>query len=164
MNKDLKGRVFEIPENIIRHLNHYVTQQEGDNNGVKRARNLIETKKVNYGQLKRILHDIDNMDKINDDLKYNLCGGKLMEDWGWEMLKSDRDLIQSRKKSGERVRNITGMGKNQHNKSHSKKPSFLPPTNSLKSNSDTTSTSSIIPSVKIFEEINRIKEIIKDGR
>jgi len=160
MNKDLKGRIFDVPDDVIRHLNHYVTQQDGDNNGIKRAENIISTKKVNYGQLKRILHDLDNLDKETDNLKYNLYGGKPMEDWGWKILGDDRDLIQSRKESGERTRNITGLGKNQHNKTHSKKSSFIPPTNIFKSNSDVTSTSSLLPSTKLFEQINRIKELL----
>ena len=160
MNKDLKGRIFDVPDDVIKHLNHYVVQQDGDNNGIKRAKNILSTKTVNYGQLKRILHDMSVLDKEVDNLKYNLFGGKPMEDWGWDVLGKDRDLIQSRKESGERTRNITGLGKNQHNKTHSKKSTFVSPANVFKSNSDITSVSSILPSTKLFEEIKRIKELL----
>ena len=160
MNKDLRNIEYTIPENVIKHLMLYSSQQNGDNNGIKRAKTLIQDGKVNYNQLKRILHDLKNHSQDADNLKYNLYGGKPMEDWGWRMLSNDRNLLQTRKESGERVRNITGLGKNQHNKTHRKKPTFVAPSNVFKSNSDVSSTSSILPSMKLFEEINRIKELM----
>ena len=62
--------------------------------GVHRAKKLLQDKKVKYGQLKRIIHDIKNTDKVADRVKYDLCGGDLMEKWANQFLKGERDLIQ----------------------------------------------------------------------
>ena len=66
MNKELKHRIFDIPQNILDKINHTVTGLNGQNvHGVMRAKKLLTDKKVTYGQLKRIIHDIINMDNYD---------------------------------------------------------------------------------------------------
>jgi glutathionylspermidine synthase len=73
MNKDLKDRVFDIPQDVLNKINHTVVGLNGSNvHGVMRAKKLLTDKKVTYGQLKRIIHDIQSMDKINERVKYSL--------------------------------------------------------------------------------------------
>lgn len=163
MNKDLKGRIFDIPQNILDKINHTVTII-GDKyeRGINRAKKLLQDKKVKYGQLKRIVHDLKNIDKIKDRLKYDLCGGDLMDAWSKQFLEGERDLIRNRKESKKRADDIGGIKdqrKNSFLKKHSKKPDFLPPLNLIKSNSD---KSSITPlkNMKLFEETNKIKKLI----
>jgi len=120
-------------------------------------------KKVKYGQLKRIIHDIQNMDKINERVKYDLCGGDLMEKWASKFLKGERDLISNRKDSKMKTDDMIGMTgerKNSHLKSHKKRFSFKIPTNLIKSNSHKSSISPLI-STKLFEELDKIKKLIK---
>ena len=75
MNKDLKNRVFKIPQDILVKIKQTITWLNGENiKGIQRAKKLLEDKTVKYNQLKRIIHDIQNMDKIKDKLKYDLCG------------------------------------------------------------------------------------------
>jgi hypothetical protein len=163
MNKELKGRVFNIPQHILDKINHTITGLNGEHtDGLNRAKRLLSDKTVKYGQLKRIIHDLKNLDKINDRQKYDLYGGEEMERWASQYLKGERDLISNRKDSRQQADNIsamTGERENSHLKKHKKKPSWLPPTNLIKSNSHKTSISPLT-SFKLFEEIERIKKLM----
>ena len=153
------GREFDIPDNIIQHLATKLSQNQSDSDGSMRTRNLLQTKKVNYNQLKRILHDMKYMDKTNESVKYELYGGELMEKWGNQILHSERGQIQNRKDSRQRADNIggiDGMRKNSHLSSHTKKERSTTPLNMMKSNSDKTSVSSLSLS-KLFEQLTKIK-------
>lgn len=164
MNSSLQGRVYDIPQHIIQHLNHHLTSQQGaDNEGVDRARNLLNSGKVNYGQLKRILHDMKYIDKQNDVNRYNLYGGDVMEKWGNSILTGDRNLVQNNKDSRNTADNIgaiNGMRQNSHLSTHKKKDSYTTPANMMKSNSEKSSVSSI-SSFKLFEQVEKIKEMMK---
>lgn len=165
MNKDLKGKVFNVPQDILDKINHTISGLNGKNvRGIQRAKKLLNDKTVNYGQLKRIIHDIQNLDKIKEKTKYDLCGGDLMEKWSKQFLQGERDLISNRKDSRKRadeISSMTGERKNSHLKKHSKKFSFKVPTNLIKSNSHKTSISPIT-SLKLFEEIDKIKKLINN--
>lgn len=163
MNKDLKGKVFNVPQDILDKINHTITGLNGKNvRGIQRAKKLLNDKTVNYGQLKRIIHDIQNLDKTKERVKYDLYGGELMEKWSQQFLQGERDLISNRKDSRKRadeISSMTGERKNSHLKKHTKKFSFKVPTNLIKSNSHKTSVSPIT-SLKLFEEIDKIKKLI----
>lgn len=163
MNKELKSRIFDIPQNILDKINHTVVGLNGEHvNGIQRAKKLLNDKKVKYGQLKRIIHDIQNMDKLNEKTKYELCGGDLMEKWAGQYLQGERDLIKDRKDSRRKTDDMIGMTgerKNSHLKSHKKRFSFKIPTNLVKSNSHKTSVSPLT-SLKLFEEMDKIKKLI----
>ena len=165
MNKDLKDRVFDIPQDVLNKINHTVVGLNGSNvHGVMRAKKLLTDKKVTYGQLKRIIHDIQNMDKMNDKVKYDLCGGDLMEKWAIQYLQGERDLISNRKdgrKQADEIGGLTGERKNSHLKKHSKKPDFLPPLNMMKSNSHKSSISSIKLSGLFEQQLERIKKLME---
>ena len=163
MNKELKGRVFNLPQNILDKINHMIIGLNGQHvDGLNRAKKLLSDKTVNYGQLKRIIHDLKNMDKTNDRVKYDLCGGELMEKWANTFLDGQRGLVKSKKQSSQKINNLTGMNgvrKNPFLNTHKKseeKPTY---TNFLKSNSDKTSVSPIT-STGIFEEVERIKKLM----
>jgi len=163
VNKDLKGKVFNVPQDILDKINHTITGLNGKNvRGIQRAKKLLNDKTVNYGQLKRIIHDIQNLDKTKERVKYDLYGGELMEKWSQQFLQGERDLISNRKDSRKRadeISSMTGERKNSHLKKHTKKFSFKVPTNLIKSNSHKTSVSPIT-SLKLFEEIDKIKKLI----
>jgi hypothetical protein len=155
MNKELKDRVFDLPENVLMHLKQHATMKSNDVDGIKRARTLLSDGKVNYGQLKRIIHDLKNIDKNQEFSKYNLYGGEPMEKWGNHILDIERDFIKKRKESKRRSDSISSLNGVRHNaflKTHTKKQSMLPSLNPLKSNSDKNITSTLKLG-KIFEEI-----------
>jgi hypothetical protein len=163
MNKELKLRVFDIPQNILDKINHTITGLNGEHfHGLNRAKKLLADKKVKYGQLKRIIHDLQKIDKINDRVRFDLCGGELMEKWSEQHLKGERDLVSNKKdgrKQADEIGGISGERKNSHLKSHTKKASWLPPTNLIKSNSHKNSISSV-KLTGLFEQIERIKKLM----
>ncbi len=163
MNKELKGRIFDIPQDILDKINHTVVGLNGENvRGIQRAKKLLIDKKVKYGQLKRIIHDIQNMDKMNEKVKYDLCGGDLMEKWAKQFLQGERDLISNRKdgrKQADEIGGLTGERKNSHLKKHTKRFGFKIPVNLVKSNSDLNSISSI-KLTGLFEQVERIKKLM----
>lgn len=163
MNKELKSRIFDIPQNILDKINHTVVGLNGEHvNGIQRAKKLLTDKKVKYGQLKRIIHDLQNMDKINEKTKYDLAGGDLMEKWAKQFLQGERDLISNRKdgrKQADEIGGLTGERKNSHLKKHTKRFGFKIPTNLVKSNSDLNSISSI-KLTGLFEQVERIKKLM----
>lgn len=161
MNKNLKDNVYDIPLNILNTINFSLQKLNGKYvYGVKRAKKLLNDKKVNYGQLKKIIHELKNMDKIKDNVKYNLAGGDSMLIWSQQFLQGERDIVSSRKKSRKNSDEIGGIERNNsYLKKHNKKTNFKIPTNLIKSNSEKTSVSGLV-SNGIFEEINKIKKLI----
>jgi nitrous oxide reductase len=163
MNRNLKDRVFDVPENILHKISQTVMHLNGNYaHGKDRAEKLLKDRKVKYGQLKKIIHELENMDKINDKLKYELAGGDLMKNWSKQHLQGERDMISNNKDSRKRadeIGAITGERKNSHLKSHSKKSSTFPSLNMMKSNSNKSSISPII-SLGLFEQIEKFKKLI----
>jgi len=164
MNKELKLRIFDIPYDVLNKINHTLVGLNGVHvRGIERAKKLLADKKVKYGQLKRIIHDLKNMDKGADLQKYDLAGGDLMLNWGRKFLDGERDIISNRKegrKNADEMSAMTGERRNSYLKKHTKKPDFLPPLNMIKPNSFK-STASALSSMKLFEEVNKIKKLIK---
>lgn len=162
MNKELQPRIFNIPQSILDKISQQVTSLGNLHvHGLNRAKKLLADKTVKYGQLKRIIHDLQTIDKVKDIKRYELAGGQEMEEWAKQFLQGERDLISSRKESQTRAKNIAGTGeeKNAYIKKHTKKPDFLPPTNLIKSNSHKSSISPIT-SLKLFEEVEKIKKLM----
>jgi hypothetical protein len=164
MNKELKGRIFDVPQNILDKINHTIVSLNGEHAlGIDRAKKILIDKKVKYGQLKSIIHDLKTMDKSNDRLKYDLCGGELMEKLANQHLQGERDLVSNIKdgrKQADDISSLTGERRNSHLKKHTKKASWLPPTNLIKSNSHKNSISSI-KLTGLFEEVERIKKLME---
>ena len=158
MNKDLHGREYVLPPDVLSHLQQQLSVQTRDTEGHIRARNLVDRGKVNYNQLKRILHDMKYIDKDKDPGRYNLYGGQPLENWGWMVLTGDRTQLQNNKESRQNASEVGGindMRSNAHNQKHTKKDSFISNLG-IKSNSERSAVSSLIS-----EEINRIKELLK---
>ena len=163
MNKELKDRVFKLPQDVLNQIHHTVGGLNGEHaDGLMRAQKLLNDKSVTYGQLKRIIHDLQSIDKVKDRVKYNLAGGDLMDRWSKQFLQGERNLVSNAKDSRKRaddIGSITGERKNSHLATHKKKDNYSTPTNLIKSNSDKTSVSSITPN-GLFEEIEKIKKLI----
>lgn len=158
MNSHLKDNVYDVPLKVIQKINHTLASLDGkDVHGIKRAKNILSTKKVSYGQLKKIIHELANMDKVNDKLRYDLYGGKEMEEWAGTFLDTERAHVRKKQTGSKNINNNTGLNGLRSNaflSKHSKSDSTKASINLLKSNSEETSVSGL------FEEINRIKKII----
>ena len=161
MNKDLKNRVFKLPDNVFDYIHKVFTSLEDKTvDGTQRAKNLLRTKNLSYGQLKRIIHDLENGNLSL--LQYKLAGGDLMLQWGKDFLNGERQLIKNNKKSKQRadsISQINDIRKNPFLSKHTKKTNYSIPRNMMKSNSDKTSVTPI-SSLGIFEEVDRIKKLL----
>ena len=154
MNSKLQSNVYTIPPNVLNQIRHAVTGLNDANpKGKKRAEKLLSDGKVTYGQLKRIIHDLKTMDKVNEKSTYNLYGGDVMEKWAGTFLNGERDLVRDKKDASANINNNTGLErKNPFLKKHTKKPQGV--NLGIKSNSEKSVASAL------FEEINRMKQII----
>lgn len=163
MNSDLKDRVYDIPNDVIEKINQTLANAAGnDLHGIKRAKTLCSEKKVTYGQLKRIIHDIKTLDKNTEQARYNLYGGELMEKWANTFLDGERQLVKDKKLSSHKINNNTGMNglrKNPFRKEGERKHSNKMSVDLLKSNSEENSVSSIKQN-GLFEQIKRIKKLM----
>jgi|SRR5210317_101032 organic radical activating enzyme len=162
MNKDLKDRVFKIPDDVFNQIHKTFTSLSDKTiDGTQRAKNLLRTKNVTYAQIKRIIHDLENGDP--NSTQFQLAGGQPMLDWAKSFLNGERQMIKNNKTSQKRANNIAQINdirKNPFLKKHTKKKrDYSIPTNMMKSNSDKTSVTPI-SSFGIFEEIERIKGLL----
>ena len=163
MNSQLKNNVYDIPEEVLNKINSTLSTIKDPNViGIDRAKKLINDKKVTYGQLKRIIHDIKNLDKNTEQTRYNLYGGEVMEKWSNTFLDGERQLVRSKKIASHNINNNTGMNglrKNPFRKEGERKHSNKMSVDLLKSNSEENSVSSLKQN-GLFEQIKRIKKLM----
>lgn len=153
MNSQLKDNIYNVPDNIINFISNNI-QNISNNNiiGLNRAKNLVSTKQVTYGQLKRIIHDLKNIDKVKEPLRYNLYGGDLMKQWGINFLTAERNQVKNKKtmsKNNNSNSGLTGIRKNNFKNTYQK-------TNNVKMSSNHSSIEGLIN-----EEIKKIKKLIE---
>lgn len=165
MNRELKDRIFDVPEEIIKKISDVLGNLKGEDvYGIDRASNLLLKKTVSYGQLKSIIHDLKTIDKEKESLKYELMGGILMDRWAKVFLDNERDFIKKKKDAkmkADQMGGIDGERGNAHIKKHKKNSDLnLVGNVSLKSNSDKNMISALTPSMKLFEEIDKIKKLM----
>lgn len=164
MNSELKDRVFDIRPDVLDFL-----RKQKEIPGLKRNKNLLEKGQVTYGQLKRILHDLKGMNKFKELDKYNYYGGDLMKNWGMMILANERNLIHDRKEATKIANDIAGLSGERQNpslKRHTK--NTLSPKITMnniekpRSNSEKFTNSSMFSakSMKLFEQIKRIKKLM----
>lgn len=163
MNRDLKDRIFDIPQDILNNISHALAGVVNvEAKGKSRAKRLLNDKKVSYGQLKKIIHELKNLDPVNNKQQYELYGGSKMLKWSKQFLDGERELIRDKKEISKNIDSNTGLErKNKFLKKHKKKKdSVIPRVNlGIKSNSEKSAVTSLIPK-NLFEEINRFKQII----
>lgn len=151
MNKDLYGKEYEIPRHIVNTLKSAL-QKYGNNSSenVKRVKDLTETGKATYQQLKRIKNWFDSNQNTSSP-EFHLLGGPGFKGWVNQTLDSDRGAIDLSKKA----KSITSLD-NQYLDSHEKnsdlKKHFRPSYSHKKSGHKITG---------IEEQIERINDLIK---
>jgi hypothetical protein len=116
-NSALVGRQFQIPRNVLDHLNTTLSTygQYSTSDGYKRLKSLVDntyndrkgkkkdkstldiqpnTKYISYHDMKRIKHDFDSMDRTPNNIEYILNGGQQMMDWVNNELTSSRNAVK----------------------------------------------------------------------
>jgi hypothetical protein len=99
MNKDLKNKVYNVPEHILNNFNNIIKKYDGDKtvSGYRRALNILSDKKVTYMQLKRYKNFFDKCDD-KKSIEYILNGGEVFKRWVNNTLEKDRDITHNSKK------------------------------------------------------------------
>lgn len=133
MNKDLYGKSYQIPENILTHLQKY-----SNNETIK---NLLSSGQISYSLIKKCIHRMENNEK-------DLLGGDIFYNWLKQTLGSDRNSISLSKD----IKAEAGM-ENTHISPHSKGN-----VNNL--NRQTKAHSRVSDELKINESLKRINELI----
>lgn len=147
MNKDLYGKEYEIPYDVLKNLNKYKDE--------KTIANLIDNKKISYSLLKKIKNRMENGEEEN-------LGGQNFRNWVEQKLSGDRNAIKQSKK----VKRKSGVA-NAFIKPHSKESLVRPSQRHRKASerhdtwSDNSSSFNLKLEARIIEELQIINEIIK---
>ena len=147
MNKDLYGKEYEIPSDILKNLDKFKGEQT--------IKNLINSKKISYSLLKRIKNRMENGEIDN-------LGGQNFKNWVEQKLGEDRRGIETSKK----VKRKSGVS-NAFIKPHSKDDLVRPSKKHRKASerhdtwSDNSSNFNLKLESRIIEELQIINELIK---
>ena len=120
-NSELRGKYWNCPDYVLNAISNAVKTYESINKnteiteGYKRAKGILESKKIEYGQMKRIKNWFDSFDGNHNDMEYRLNGGKTMHNWVDSTLNRATAAIEGPKK----IKMNTGMS-NQFIKPHTK--------------------------------------------
>ena len=150
MNKDLKNDFYKLPDELLGHLTNTLKSTNKNVNGYERLSNLCRNKGVNYGQAKKIKHEMEN--DLNPEA-YKLVGGDELLDWVNDKLTRERKIVDGNK----RVRMNAGLNnqfKKPHNKDNSKNSTKVRLVKTQK-NSD-----EILNNRAVYNEASRIRDII----
>jgi hypothetical protein len=147
VNKDLYGKEYEVPSDVLENLNDF--------KGEKTIANIINNKKISYSLLKRIKNRMENGEMDN-------LGGENFKNWVEQKLGEDRRAIRHSKD----VKRKSGVA-NAFIRPHSKDDLVRPSKRHRKASerhdtwSDNSSTFNLKIESRILEELQIINEIIK---
>jgi len=125
-NSELKDKYFKIPLNVYNKINQQlkrINTQDKQAKGVKRAKDIVDAKKISYSQMKRLKNYFDGYSGDGKDDEFNLIGGDVTKQWVDKTLTHNRDGI----KQGKKIRKDGGM-ENQFLKTHEKDNANSDPT------------------------------------
>ena len=166
-NSKLKGKEWNCPDYVLNAISNavktYETLKKEDINqnkqteGYKRAKGILENKKIKYEHMKKIKSWFDNFDGEHKDIEYRLNGGKTMHNWVDSTLNKERLAVEAPKK----IKSETGLTK-QFIKDHEKDDTKINK-NSLKIriprlNKDI--SGQLMRGKPVYEEIERMKNLI----
>lgn len=93
-----QGKTWTIPDELYRQLQSNCQTYQGDKNaaGWDRLNNLVNQRNIKFSEMKRLKNFFDKEGK-SDPNNYNLIGGKNMENWVQNSLKTYRGAVASDK-------------------------------------------------------------------
>lgn len=121
-NKDLRGKLFPIPDGVKKHLVKTLSdyqKKDGDknNDGYDRLVYLCDIDRITMEELKRIKNFFDNYNGTPTSDDYILNGGKPFSDWVNRILKVATDNSKNQKEAEE----LVGLG-DKKQKANTEKP------------------------------------------
>jgi hypothetical protein len=164
-NSALVGTVFDIPDELIEILraawDKYGDKAHGAKSsaseGKKRCENLLRSKQLNYYQIKRMIHDMEQINKYKDPVGYALNGGDDMYKWAVRVLDAARREVDGQKNSRKRANDIAGLEGLRKNAYLSKHEKPGEPLDGIMFNTDN-DRGQMTP--MISEEVDKIKMLI----
>ena len=151
MNKDLKNDFYAFPKELKEKIKFNFGRASKKDNGYDRLERFNNDGGVNYGQAKKIKHELENG---MDPTAYKLVDGDELLKWLDDTLSNRRKVVDGVKRS----KMNAGLS-NQFKKTHFKNKSSNP-TNVNIAKAQKTSDE-IINNRTVYESITRIKDIIK---
>lgn len=93
MNSQLynQDKQYTIPKEILAKIHAKLYTAQGDNEGTKRAKNLIKNGFCTYAMLKRLKNFFDYLDPQTQAAQFELAGGDLMRQFVERTLQSERE-------------------------------------------------------------------------
>jgi polyhydroxyalkanoate synthesis regulator phasin len=151
MNSDLKNDIYVIPDSLMDILKKNLGGLSSSDKGYTRCNNMVNDGKLTYPQAKKFKHELEN---DLEDTDYDVVGGDDMLDFINTSLGGRRDSVHSSKK----IRQNAGeenVFKKTHTKDKSKNPTKVRQIKVAKNSDD------ILNNRAVYEEIDRIKQLIK---
>lgn len=151
MNSDLKHDKYVLPDELISRLTKNIGTMGSNDKGYGRIKNLLDSGHLKYSQAKKFKHELEN-DLVDGDYE-NVCGD--------DMLSFINNCLENRRdgvKFGKKTRMNAGM-ENQFLKKHTKDKSKNP--TKVRKVKVATKNDDIINNRAIYEDINRIKKLLK---
>ena len=151
MNSDLKNDVYTIPSPLLELLRSNLAGLKTNDKGYTRCSNMVNDEKLTYPQAKKFKHELEN-DLDGGD--YEVVGGDDMLEFINRSLDGRRNSVHSSKK----IRQNSGeenVFKKTHTKDKTKNPTKVRQIKVAKNSDD------IFNNRAVYEEINRIKQLLK---
>ena len=114
-NRDLYNKRYNIPPAVINYVKTKLASYPTEN-GKNRAKNIVKNRFLTYQAIKRLKHDMQNMDR--NSVQYQLAGGKDMETFIDQKLNQERAGVARSKE----VRRAVTANPNSHLKPYQAQP------------------------------------------
>tara|TARA_R110000824_G_scaffold152281_1_gene323475 strand:- start:188 stop:652 length:465 start_codon:yes stop_codon:yes gene_type:complete len=151
MNKDLKHDFYAFPKELKEKIKFNFNKASEKDNGYNRLERFNKDGGVNYGQAKKVKHELEN--GLEGEV-YKLVGGDDLLDWLNDTLGNRRKTVDGIKRSKMNA-GLPNQFKKPHDKDKSKNPTNVNVAKVQKSSDE------IINNRTVYESITRIKDIIK---
>ena len=151
MNKDLKNDFYTFPTELKEKIKFNFANTSKKANGYDRLERFNSDGGVNYGQAKKVKHELEN--GMEPDV-YKLVGGDDLLKWIDDTLSTKRKVVDGVKRSKMNA-GLPNQFKKPHFKNKSSNPVNVNIAKAQKSSDE------IINNRTVYESISRIKDIIK---
>lgn len=151
MNKDLKNDKYSIPEPLLELLKNNLSSLGKNEKGYNRCNTIVNDGYITYPQAKKLKHELEN---DLEGIEYETVGGEDMLNFINSSLDDRRSGVYKSKK----IRQNSGeenVFKKTHTKDQSKNPT------KVRKIKIATKSDDINNNRAIYEEIDRIKQLIK---
>ena len=151
MNNDLKHDKYVLPEKLLERLKTNLNSMGSGDKGYSRIEGLLDQGNLNYGQAKKFKYELENELEGND--YENVCGDDMLSFIN-NCLSNRRDGVKAVKKA-----KMNAGLENQFLKTHTKDKSKNP--TKVRNVKVSTKNDDIINNRAIYENIDRIKQLLK---